>query len=159
MVATTDRLLKGVLRQGAFAASVAGLLLRPSPVFGVRWPGGACRRTVQVVFSNGPLYGGGFRVSPAACPFDGRLDMAVFRYRGHFARAFQIAAAMLRGHGKSLFFKRVRVNRAVVLGKHLPAHVDGEPVRVSDVRVSLRPGALWVLGGPHVHGSAVVRGL
>jgi len=122
-------------------------LLRPR-MFAVSW----LRRTRggihQVVFSNGPRYGGGLVLSPGADPADGRLDVAVLPWRGRVARLAQLASLLLRGSRGSFEPVRARIRSARIrAATALAAQVDGEPIRVRDPRVSVRPGALWVLRG------------
>jgi len=144
--AETAGLAKSMFRQAAYAATVLRLLLTPTPLFSVRCDGHFCGQAVQVVFSNGPLYGGGFMVNPKANPCDGVLDMAVFPFMGHIQRGRQIATAFLSHRERTPHFSRHRVHWASVGGRGwLPAQVDGEPFRAENPEVTVRKGALKVL--------------
>lgn len=110
----------------------------------------ALRPVAAVVAANGPHYGGGMKIAPAADPRDGLLDLVLLGdlgraellcwlplvYRGwHLANSKVITA-----HGKTV---AIEVNASAGAGcAPLPIHVDGEPCGETPVQVSILPGAL-----------------
>lgn len=145
--AQTSGIWKAAFRQAAYALTVTRMLADPPFLFSIRCKEGVCRDAEQAVFSNGSRYGGGLMVNPHADPADGRLDMAVFRWRGHFSRIALMASLVFRPHRTSDMLLRRRVSSAVMMGKGpLPAQVDGEPFTVTNPRVSVIRSGLSVLG-------------
>ena len=120
---------------------------RPVPVSvacdgGRRWKGGAW----AVVVANGPAYGGGMRIVPAADPGDGRLDVVVL---GSLSRAALLAWLPTVYVGWHVRHPRVVTGRAaevtVEAEAPLPIHADGEPAGCTPARLVVEAGALRVV--------------
>jgi YegS/Rv2252/BmrU family lipid kinase len=99
----------------------------------------------MAVVANGPHYGGGMRIAPAARPDDGALDLLIVAglrraellawlptvYWGAHLRSAKVTTAS----GRSL---EIATEPAV------PVHLDGEPAATTPIRIAVRPGALRV---------------
>jgi YegS/Rv2252/BmrU family lipid kinase len=99
-----------------------------------------------IAVANGPSYGGGMRVAPAASLADGLLDVVVVAGIGklEFLRTFPKVFA-----GRHVEHPAVTVHRAarVELDADRPLHVyaDGEPAGTLPATFVVRPAALTVL--------------
>lgn len=103
-----------------------------------------------VALCNLPLYGGTFRLAPAARIDDGRLDMVLFTGRSR-AATLAFALAVTRGtHLRRSDVEVLSVEEAVLIGPAgLPVQVDGDPLATPiPVRVDVAPQRLWVLAPP-----------
>ncbi|HEU4763200.1 MAG TPA: diacylglycerol kinase family protein [Gemmatimonadales bacterium] len=113
-----------------------------------RWTGD----WTAVVVGNGPVEGGSFRLTPAAVPDDGKLDLcAVSALR--LGRLLRLLPTLFwGGHGR---FPEVRLRRLTSLavrapGHRLMAHLDGE-IRAPGtdrIEVVVHPASLPVLVAP-----------
>jgi diacylglycerol kinase (ATP) len=122
------------------AAAIPKLLTYRSPLASIGCDDGAPRapeRVLAVIASNGPRFGGGFRVAPRASATDGRLDLVTVR-----------DAPLSR---RLALFVRVR------LGSHLASpEVRCEPIRAATVSLAAPPfldvdGELVRASRPEVH--------
>lgn len=100
---------------------------------------------------NGPTCGGGFRLTPAAVPDDGLLDVCVLGDFGRLEALRSIPAAFSGGHvsfSKAHFFRGRRIELRA--DRPLLAHADGEIRRPSyPATYEVRPAAIRVLtSGP-----------
>jgi YegS/Rv2252/BmrU family lipid kinase len=114
---------------------------------GERWDG----KWSAVVFGNGPVEGGSFRLTPAARPDDGVLDLCAVTELSVPRLLFLLPTLFWGGHGR---FPEVRLRRVTSVTLRAPeplmAHLDGE-IRAPgarEVTVTVRPGALPVLLAP-----------
>ena len=105
------------------------------------WSGPA----ITAVVANGPAYGGGFRIAPAARFDDGRLDLVLVREvrRGALLRALP---SLYRGaHGSH---PAVRMLQAIQVriesDPPAPVYADGEPFGTTPLEVKTVPVALRV---------------
>ncbi|WP_299273866.1 diacylglycerol kinase family protein [uncultured Georgenia sp.] len=104
-----------------------------------------------VTVSNTPLFGGGMRVAPDACPDDGLLDLVTARgvSRTAVARLFPLLFSGRHVHHPAVRVRRVRsvrIEPATRLGANPPvAIVDGEPLRELPLQCDVHPRALRVL--------------
>jgi diacylglycerol kinase (ATP) len=104
------------------------------------------RRALLTVIANGPYYGGGFTVAPAARVGDGRLTMSIYR---DFSKWELVRHFVSISRGKyhyspkveTLHVGRVRIRSPI----HLPVHVDGQPIGHLPVEVETLPRALRVV--------------
>ncbi len=97
------------------------------------------------VVANGPHYGGGMRIAPAAVPDDGQLDLVIV---GDLRRAELLAWLPTVYWGAHLRNARVTTARGrdveIETDPAVPVHLDGEPVGVTPIRLTVRPRALRV---------------
>jgi YegS/Rv2252/BmrU family lipid kinase len=97
------------------------------------------------VVANGPHYGGGMRIAPAARPDDGQLDVVIV---GDLRRAELLAWLPTVYWGAHLRNARVTTGRGrdveIETDPPVPVHLDGEPVGVTPIRLTVRPRALRV---------------
>ena len=102
-------------------------------------------RYVLLAVSNGPTYGGGFRINPTADPTDGWLHICVIDYLP-LLQALRLLPIVRKGEHANVpqvrFFqaKRVRVE------SRFPVHIqmDGETACACSYQAEILPGALWV---------------
>ena len=99
----------------------------------------------MAVVANGPHYGGGMTIAPAARPDDGCLDLIVV---GHLRRAALLAWLPTVYWGAHMRSARVTTGRgrAIEIETETPVavHLDGEPVGTTPLRIAVRPRALRV---------------
>ncbi|MGN0076951.1 MAG: diacylglycerol/lipid kinase family protein [Parafannyhessea sp.] len=154
---TTDRRAANTRQSGAGLFATSGIKLF-SRVRGrsAGWPstvsidGGRPLSLNTLIFAvqNGPTYGGGFRICPAASPFDGHLDVC---YNvGVPALPHLLALFALARTGRHVRSGVVRVgtlSRLVVdFGQETPpCQVDGERLVGSRFEVCVVPSALSVI--------------
>lgn len=119
-------------------------LHRPAPA-ALEWDGvpGPAAPITAVVAANGRWFGGGMQIAPNADPADGLFDVVVL---GDLGRLELLRWLPTIYPGTHLRHPRVTVRRARRLGVTapvaLPTHVDGEPMGVTPVTLTLEPGAL-----------------
>lgn len=100
---------------------------------------------VLLAVTNGPAYGAGFRINPAANPGDGLLDVCAISY-APLLRALKLLPVVQRGeHGEEpevAFYHaktiHIESQRPVTMG------VDGETSSASSFDIQILPGALSV---------------
>ncbi len=101
---------------------------------------------LMVAFANGPTYGGGLRIAPAADFADGQLDICFVRQVGK-SRLLRLLSRVFSGRHVNLpeveYFKasRLRLETDVPLD----VYADGEFVCRTPVEVSVVPKALRVI--------------
>jgi YegS/Rv2252/BmrU family lipid kinase len=99
-----------------------------------------------VAVANGPSYGGGMRVAPAASLGDGRLDVVVIHDIGklEFLRTFPKVFS-----GRHVEHPAVTVHRATRVeldaDRPLAVYADGEPAGTLPATFEVRPAAITVL--------------
>ncbi|HEY1350064.1 MAG TPA: diacylglycerol kinase family protein [Ktedonobacteraceae bacterium] len=102
-------------------------------------------RYVLLAVSNGPTYGGGFRINPPADPTDGWLRVCTIDYMP-LAQALRLLPVVQRGEHAGLpgvhFFQVQKIQ----ITSRLPVNlqVDGETMCVQDCQAEVLPGALCV---------------
>lgn len=98
-----------------------------------------------IAVGNGPTYGGGMRVCPAADPSDGLLDVTVLRPLPT-ARFLRLFPSVYRGaHVGRPEVLTLRARRLRLSAPGMTACADGEPLGPLPVEVEVVPGALTVL--------------
>lgn len=98
---------------------------------------------MAAVVANGPYYGQGMKIAPAADPRDGLLDLVVL---GNLGRAELLRWFPTVYRGRHLANPKISTARGrtvtIEAAAPLPVHVDGEPCGQTPVRVSILPAAL-----------------
>lgn len=102
-------------------------------------------RALLVAVANGPYYGGGFAVAPAARLNDGKLTVAVFR---RFSKYELIRHFVSISQGRRCFSPKLEMFSArrvkVSAFRRLPVHLDGMPFGHAPIRLEAVPKALRV---------------
>lgn len=101
---------------------------------------------LMVAFANGPAYGGGMRIAPAAEFADGQLDVCFVRQTGKLRLLRLLPTVFSGGHVRLKeveYFKatRLRVETEIPL----EVYADGEYICRTPVEVSIVPKALRVI--------------
>jgi len=102
-------------------------------------------RYVLLAVSNGPTYGGGFRINPAADPQNGSLRVCTIDYMP-LARALRLLPVVQRGEHANFpevhFFEVQKIQ----IRSRMPVNiqVDGETMCVQGCQAEVLPGALCV---------------
>lgn len=99
---------------------------------------------VLVVVANGAAYGGGMQIAPGARPDDGLLDVFI---AGPLKRSQILRMLRMVYTGRHIDHPGIRLlrgRRAEISLADGPvcAHLDGEPARLSSLRLTAAPGAL-----------------
>jgi diacylglycerol kinase (ATP) len=97
-----------------------------------------------VAFANGPYYGGGMRIAPAARPDDGELELCIV---GDISRLEALRQLPGLYRGAHVGHPAVRFARARTLrieGDPAPVHLDGEPFGRLPLAVTVHPAALRI---------------
>ena len=109
------------------------------------------QRVVLAAVSNGRCVGGMFRITPAALPADGRLDLCVVEDMPLLSQ-LALVPRILRGiHGSSPRVQSRRVREVILrvpAGLPLYFQIDGElrePAGVTELRIEVLPGRLRVI--------------
>lgn len=102
-------------------------------------------RYVLLAVSNGPTYGGGFRINPTADETDGLFNICAIDYTP-LARALKLLPVVQRGEHMGLpedhFFQAKRVQ--IVSQARVNMQVDGETSCAQTYEAEVLPHALWV---------------
>ncbi len=105
-------------------------------------------RMLLLEVGNGPVVGGGFRLTPSAVPDDGILDVCAIGHQSVAGILSKLPLAVLGRHGGLRAVRSFRTTRLAVQGGDgvLLAQLDGE-VRACSDRVEIRivPAALPVI--------------
>lgn len=102
-------------------------------------------RHVIVAITNGPTYGGGFRVNPTATHTDGQFDICAVRYMPRL-RALNLLPKLQKGQHAGepeVTFYRAQTVR-LTCPQGVNAQMDGETLRATDYSVQILPQALLV---------------
>ncbi len=98
---------------------------------------------MAAVVANGPYYGQGMKIAPAADPRDGLLDLVVLGNLGRAELLWWFPTVYRGRHLANPKISTARGRTVTIKGVlPLPVHVDGEPCGQTPVRVSVRPAAL-----------------
>jgi len=135
-----------------FYSALTGILRFGGVEIKIESPNTARERTLYllVVIANGPRFGGGLRIAPAATATDGELDVVLIRDASRMRRLQMLASATSGGHVR---FGEVTVERTA----RMTFRFDEKPFYESDgelhqavspeLTVECVPGALRVLTG------------
>jgi diacylglycerol kinase (ATP) len=105
----------------------------------VTWSGAG----TMVVVANGPFYGGGMNIAPAADPKDGVLDVIVIGDIGRVELVRWLPALYRGTHVKNRHVATARARALRIDAREmLPVHVDGEPIASTPIDVTICAGAL-----------------
>ena len=102
-------------------------------------------RYVLLAVSNGPTYGGGFRINPPADPTDGWLRVCAIEYMP-LVRALRLLPVVQRGEHADFpevrFFQvqKIEIKSQSVVN----IQMDGETIYAQDCQAEVLPGALCV---------------
>ncbi|MEV8508204.1 diacylglycerol kinase family protein [Actinoplanes sp. NPDC051475] len=133
----------------AYQIAAAGVLARWRPVTYDLVVDGQPQRLVgnTVVVANCAWYGGALRVAPAARLDDGLLDLVTIGEMGR-RRLVPVLAAMRRGEHVTMPGIASRPVREVTIAtdRPTPFYADGEPLPPGPATVTVRPGALRMIG-------------
>lgn len=104
--------------------------------------------TITFAIQNGPTYGSGFHICPAADPADGLLDICYAK--GPVPRAIALPVFLSAKNGRHVHSKHIRMQRArrielACAEAGYPIQVDGERLRAQHLTMEVLPGALDVL--------------
>ena len=155
-VDTTARRARGTKQEGAglFLTSSLKMFARARTPYActVRFDGGEEHqlRTLILAVQNGPTYGGGFRICPAATPNDGLLDVC-YNVRQpwvpHVLLLLGLARFGRHTRSSALRFERIRRIEADYAGAHepCPCQVDGEELGGTRFVAEVVPQALRVI--------------
>jgi YegS/Rv2252/BmrU family lipid kinase len=150
---TSDRRARGTSQEGAglFASSGIKLLLQSRGGWSYRAViDGEEMNATGVMFAvqNGPTYGGGFRIAPAASPVDGLLDVCLSTKAPGVPRALALFGLARFGRHvgsrimRSLTARRIRIDFDA---DEVPCQVDGERLEGSSFEIEAVPAAVGVV--------------
>ena len=115
------------------------------------------RRALLVAVANGPFYGGGFKICPAADPTDGWLDVCVLADLS-LAGAVRLLPRLRAGtHVGAANVEHFRAREVRIYGPGVPTQLDGEPTGPAPAAFRLLPGALRLCGARMKAGSTTDR--
>ncbi len=98
--------------------------------------------------ANGPSYGGGMLVAPAASVSDGKLDLFIV-HKISKPELIKVFPKVFTGaHVSHPAVEIIRCEDVTLLSEGVPVYADGEPVGMLPMTVSIAPGALKVLAKP-----------
>ena len=118
------------------------------PVLEVRIDGApwGTRQMLTLAAMIGPTSGGGYRLAPAADPYDGRLDILLMR-RMPRLKALQVLPKTKTGRHIGERAVEMRQARQILIRSNRPvqAHVDGELLHAPSFDIRIVPAALTVM--------------
>ena len=102
-------------------------------------------RLMFTLISNIQLYGGLVRIAANAKLDDGELDVTMFHGAGIWRATWHLVRVFTRRHLREPDITHTRAKTIEIRAKHLPMHVDGEPIGEAPAQIRLIPRALRVL--------------
>lgn len=151
---TTDRRTEGTRQQGSslFISSSIKIFSRSSAGYPCRasFDGEDPVELPSLMFAvqNGPTYGAGFRICPAATPTDGLLDVCYNVRRARVPHLLFLLALARRGHHTWSRVVNLRQVRSIELDfteREPPCQVDGESLTGTHFDIEVAPKALEVI--------------
>ena len=141
------RLIRGRLRYPL--GGIAALCARAPRAFTLEEPGRTLRvMPLNLTFANGPSFGGGMRIAPAASLTDGALDRVLIGSMGTLRALLALSRLRRGGHVAMPEVEVTRSPEPVTLwspGPPIPLEADGQDFEAAGpVRVSLLPGVLGI---------------
>lgn len=102
-------------------------------------------RYVLLAVSNGPTYGGGFRINPRADPTDGWFHICAIRHVP-LARALRLLPIVQKGEHTGVAEAHFFQAKKIQIESLLPVNIqmDGETSSAQSYRAEVLAGALWV---------------
>ncbi len=152
---TTARRAAGTKQEGSglFVTSAIKVAARASKGYPcvASFDGEEPIQNTSLIFAvlNGPTYGGGFRICPAADPCDGQLDVCYNVRRPWMPHLmFMLGLARFGLHTRSSLVRLRRFTSAEVeFSQDVPCQVDGEELLGTRFAIRVVPQALRVLVG------------
>lgn len=103
-------------------------------------------RQLIVVASNGRYFGGGMQPAPTSALDDGWLDVTIADALGRFETLVALVRLYRGTHVNGTTIRSVRARTVdIALDRRAAVEIDGEVLRLADVSIRVRPGALAVL--------------
>ncbi|MFA5867170.1 MAG: diacylglycerol kinase family protein [Actinomycetota bacterium] len=105
------------------------------------------KEVLLVAINNGPIYGGGFKITPGADNADGLLEVCVIDALPRWELFLRLPFAVAGKHTwmkKTHFYKAGTVD--IESERDLPAALDGELILAKRYRAEIVPAALTVIG-------------
>lgn len=113
-------------------------------VDGEKWE---TRKVLLAAVNNGPIYGGGFKITPGADNTDGLLEVCVIDAMPRWELFLRLPFAVA---GRHTWMKKAHFYRAKTVEieseRSLPAALDGELILDKNYRAEIIPSALTVIG-------------
>lgn len=105
------------------------------------------QKMLLAAVNNGPIYGGGFKITPGADVNDGFLDICIIDDLPRWELFFRLPFAVA---GRHTWMKKAHIFRAksviIESERDLPAALDGELIIDRSYRAEIVPSALTILG-------------
>ncbi|MBE3120004.1 MAG: diacylglycerol kinase family lipid kinase [Candidatus Atribacteria bacterium] len=105
------------------------------------------RKVLLAAINNGPIYGGGFKITPGADNADGLLEVCVIDALPRWELFLRLPFAVA---GRHTWMKKAHFYRAKTIEieseRGLPAALDGELIHDNNYRAEIVPSALTVIG-------------
>jgi len=99
--------------------------------------------TLIIAVTNGPTYGGGFKITPDADPHDGMFDVCMIDPLGLLEALRRLPFVIAGKHTKMKVVHMSRHTSAVIdSGVPLPAQLDGEVLLENRYEIAMHPGAI-----------------
>jgi YegS/Rv2252/BmrU family lipid kinase len=99
--------------------------------------------TLIIAVTNGPTYGGGFKITPGADPHDGLFDVCMIDPLGLLEALRRLPFVIAGKHTKMKVVHMSRHASAVIdSGVPLPAQLDGEVLLENRYEIAMHPGAI-----------------
>jgi len=99
--------------------------------------------TLIVAITNGPTYGGGFKITPDADPTDGLFDVCMIDPLGLGEALWRLPFVITGKHtGMSVVHMSHHTSAVIESSVPLPAQIDGEVLLESRYDVTMLPGAI-----------------
>jgi len=105
------------------------------------------KEVLLVAINNGPIYGGGFKITPGADNTDGLLEVCIIDALPRWELFLRLPFAVVGKHTwmkKAHFYKAKTVE--IESERDLPAALDGELILAKQYRAGIVPAALTVIG-------------
>jgi len=99
--------------------------------------------TLIIAVTNGPTYGGGFKITPDADPHDGMFDVCMIDPLGLLEALRRLPFVIAGKHTKMKVVHMSRHTSVVIdSGVPLPAQLDGEVLLENRYEIAMHPGAI-----------------